>query len=88
MEMVNGFVCKDCSDVALAKRSIDPAHPKDGPNGRDSAAARAKQAGENAVLFGGNLAHLNDTQKVTGAGAASDAARTATRALPRVDLTA
>ena len=37
MEMVNGYRCKDCTDVAYAKKNIDPAHPKDGPFGIDRA---------------------------------------------------
>ena len=28
---VNGFECKNCTDVDYAKRHIDPAHPKSGP---------------------------------------------------------
>lgn len=24
---VNGYACNNCSDVALAKQNIDPAHP-------------------------------------------------------------
>ena len=35
MERVNGYVCKNCTDVEYAKKNIDPAHPKDGPNGID-----------------------------------------------------
>ena len=31
--MVNGFSCKNCTDVDYAKKHIDPAHPKDGPYG-------------------------------------------------------
>jgi hypothetical protein len=31
MQVVNGFVCRDCTDVDRAKKGIDPAHPKDGP---------------------------------------------------------
>jgi hypothetical protein len=30
---VNGFLCKNCTDVDYAKKHIDPAHPKDGPYG-------------------------------------------------------
>ncbi|WP_293904212.1 hypothetical protein [Phenylobacterium sp.] len=33
MEVVNGYVCKNCTDVDYAKKNIDPAKPKDGPNG-------------------------------------------------------
>ena len=57
MELVNGYVCRSCADVSLAKRQIDPAHPKDGPNGRDARAAdKADDARPPAVLFGGALA--------------------------------
>ena len=30
---VNGYSCKNCTDVDYAKKNIDPAHPKDGPYG-------------------------------------------------------
>ena len=30
---VNGFSCKNCTDVDYAKKHIDPAHPKAGPYG-------------------------------------------------------
>jgi hypothetical protein len=33
MELVNGYQCRNCTDVDYAKRNIDPAHPKDGPFG-------------------------------------------------------
>lgn len=39
MEMVNGFPCRDCADVALAKRNIDPA--KHQPGVPDAPAGRA-----------------------------------------------
>ena len=61
MEVVNGFQCKNCTDVDYAKKHIDPAHPKDGPYG-----VNAKTNPENvgkvdskrdpAVQFGGALA--------------------------------
>lgn len=40
---VNGFSCKNCTDVDYAKKHIDPAHPKDGPygvNARDHASKK------------------------------------------------
>jgi hypothetical protein len=43
MEVVNGYPCKNCTDVDNAKKGIDPAHPKDGPNGA-YAADRAKDS--------------------------------------------
>jgi hypothetical protein len=30
---VNGFQCRNCTDVAYAKRHIDPDHPESGPFG-------------------------------------------------------
>ena len=34
--IVNGFQCKNCTDVDYAKKHIDPAHPKSGPYGIDA----------------------------------------------------
>jgi hypothetical protein len=34
--MVNGFLCKNCTDVDNAKKHIDPAHPRSGPYGIDA----------------------------------------------------
>ncbi len=61
---VNGYPCHNCSEVAQAKRYIDPAHPQSGPFGVDAASdptARGGkgQAQEAAVSFGGALSGLN-----------------------------
>ena len=56
IDVVNGYVCHNCSDVALAKRDIDPAHPKDGPDGRDKVSESATTDRNRAVTFGGALA--------------------------------
>jgi len=34
--IVNGYRCKNCTDVDYAKKHIDPAHPKSGPYGIDA----------------------------------------------------
>jgi hypothetical protein len=34
---VNGFACRNCTDVDNAKKHIDPAHPRSGPYGVDAA---------------------------------------------------
>lgn len=42
---INGYYCRDCADVALAKRGLDPTHPE-----RDEQARRteaSKRLGEN-----------------------------------------
>jgi hypothetical protein len=36
MNLVNGYVCANCTDVELAKRGVDPAHPQRGPEGAKS----------------------------------------------------
>ena len=71
---VNGYSCKNCTDVDYAKQHIDPAHPKDGPYGVDAKTQTP------AVSLGGALA---------GVSAASNAniAPTATQGL-RVDISA
>jgi len=28
IHLVNGYVCRNCADEELAKRGVDPAHPK------------------------------------------------------------
>ena len=35
---VDGYQCRNCSDVELAKKHIDPAHPKSGPFNVDAKA--------------------------------------------------
>jgi hypothetical protein len=55
---VNGYLCKNCTDVDLAKKHIDPAHPRSGPYGID---AKNDPTADNtaAVVFGGVLSSLN-----------------------------
>lgn len=56
IEVVNGYVCRNCSDVDLAKRGVDPAHPKDGPNGAYKADAAGKADRGPAVRLDGAVA--------------------------------
>ena len=58
---VNGFLCKNCTDVDYAKKHIDPAHPKSGPYGIDAKddPSVKNTATSAAVTFGGNLSNLN-----------------------------
>lgn len=58
--MVNGFPCKNCTEVDLAKAHIDPQHPSAGPYGvnakADPTLAGKKFDGKaGAVTFGGSL---------------------------------
>ncbi|MEY3234008.1 hypothetical protein [Aquidulcibacter sp.] len=54
MEIVNGYMCRDCTDVSYAKKNIDPAHPKDGPQPSE----QPSKANPDAVKWGGALAEL------------------------------
>ncbi len=63
---VNGFLCRNCTDVDYAKKHIDPAHPKSGPygiNAKDD--PTVKSAPSSAVIFGGSLVSLNAKQTTT-----------------------
>jgi hypothetical protein len=71
---VNGYACKNCTDVDNAKRNIDPSHPKDGPFGVNKLDAPKPGAATPAVTFGGVLAHVADAS-------ASGQARHATEGL-------
>lgn len=51
--MVNGFACKNCTDIDYAKKHIDPAHPKDGPYGVN---AKAPDRPRDAFRLDGALA--------------------------------
>ena len=62
MEMINGFPCRTCSDVDLAKKHIDPAKPDDGPYGRDAKGITSGRIDDVAVSFGGTLSFLNDAR--------------------------
>jgi hypothetical protein len=65
---VNGYSCKNCTDVDYAKKNIDPAHPAAGPFGvnakdRPSSAfdvqAATPKSATPAVTFGGVLAGVS-----------------------------
>lgn len=47
---VNGFSCRNCSEVDLAKKGIDPAHPKSGPHNRDAATDPTRQSADPAKV--------------------------------------
>ena len=56
---VNGFSCKNCTDVDYAKKHIDPAHPKDGPYGINAPENSDRGLRSPAVTFGGSLAKVD-----------------------------
>ena len=87
MEVVNGYVCHNCTDVSLAKKSIDPAHPKDGPNGADKAKADAPRTDKPeassrgpAVVLSGALSQAGSANAPPPANGATPVDRTASAA--------
>ena len=66
---VNGFTCRNCTDVDYAKKHIDPAHPKDGPYGIDAQSNPGGSDHGPSVKFGGALSGLaNATQQSAATG--------------------
>jgi hypothetical protein len=55
--LVNGYLCRNCTDVANAQNHIDPAHPQDGPFGVNAASDPAGGRGA-SVSLGGRLSAL------------------------------
>jgi hypothetical protein len=54
MTVVNGYFCRNCADVELAKRGIDPAHPKKAFHGSEAfAPPDPDELGENRPLTSG-----------------------------------
>lgn len=56
--LVNGYSCKNCTDVDYAKKHIDPEHPKAGPYGINAKNDPTLQR-QSSVTFGGSLSNLN-----------------------------
>ena len=71
---VNGFSCRNCTEVDEAKKHIDPAHPKDGPYGVNAKDKRSGLHGP-AVILGGQLAGLLSAPSTTPTGADRSAGR-------------
>ena len=76
---VNGFSCKNCTEVDEAKKFIDPSHPKDGPfgiNAKDHKTAKdaSHRDASPSVVFGGQLAGLVAARSTSAAGSASGSA--------------
>ena len=76
---VNGYSCKNCTDVDYAKKNIDPSHPKDGPygvNAKENASPLASaHKATPAVTFGGVLASVSQTSSFNTAASAKQGQR-------------
>lgn len=80
--MVNGYSCRNCTEVDEAKKHVDPAHPQDGPFGVN---AKTQPPSPNdphqkadhgaAVTFGGVLAGLQQSSGLASQGHATQGLR-------------
>ena len=53
LRMVNGYVCRNCADEELAKKGVDPAHPKQAVTGSEayvSASDAARNRGRSSTV--------------------------------------
>jgi hypothetical protein len=71
IQVVNGFVCMDCADVALAKKDINPAHPPNSPDADPQSASSSNGQGTPAVTVGGSLSQLQGANAVQQPGGTS-----------------
>jgi hypothetical protein len=77
IQVVNGFVCMDCADVALANKDINPAHPPGSPNADPRASSTGASTGSEtgdgapAISFGGSLSQLSGASAVQQPGGAT-----------------
>ena len=74
--LVNGFRCKNCTDVDYAKKHIDPQHPKDGPyginrSGNAGGATTDLTHGPAVVIDGRIVQPASATDKAAGATSAT-----------------
>jgi hypothetical protein len=64
MEIVNGYVCMNWSDVALAKKNVDPSKPQNDPNSSGASSNTTSNPNTPAVTFAGTLTELNGAKAV------------------------
>ena len=67
---VNGFQCRNCTDVDLAKKHIDPAHPQSGPYGVDAKSDPTRRL-QDTVSFGGQLSGAGSSRSGPAAAASA-----------------
>lgn len=64
--MVNGYSCRNCADVDLATKGIDPVHPQSGPNNRDAATDPSRQSADPAKIAAAKRAAEVAAQDIAG----------------------
>jgi len=66
--LVNGFRCKNCSEVDIAKRHIDPQHPRSGPYDGDALADPTRSAADKSRLAAQRAASGPQAERYSAAG--------------------
>jgi hypothetical protein len=75
VSIVNGYVCFNCTDVANAKKGINPAHPKDPLHPQtdaQNALAAAKAKDNPAVILSGALSNSSTANGTANSSAATN----------------
>lgn len=64
---VNGYSCKNCTEVDYAKKNIDPAHPKSGPFGinEKSDPSKVNNRSQEAVSLDGIFANISRQDNIS-----------------------
>jgi len=78
IQVVNGYVCLDCADVALAKKDINPAHPPNDPLQSGSQGGASNTQSTPSVSLGGVLSQLPTGASVQQPNSSSQSASTGT----------
>ncbi len=66
LDIVNGYLCLNCADVALAKQGINPAKPQDNPQSPQYDPAQAKADHGPAFQLSGVLAAASAPPSTSG----------------------
>jgi hypothetical protein len=78
IQVVNGYVCLDCADIALAKKDENPAHPPNDPLQSGSQGGASNTQSTPAVSLGGVLSQLSTGASVQQPNSGSQSASTGT----------
>ena len=66
--LVNGYSCKNCTDVDYAKKHIDPAHPRSGPYNIDAKTDPTRTFSDTVTLTGKSSSPNSPSAGAAGSG--------------------
>jgi hypothetical protein len=90
VSIVNGYVCFNCTDVANAKKGINPAHPKDPLHPQtdaQNALAAAKAKDNPAVILSGALSNAGAANGAANSSAATNSSSATQNPTPPASYT-